>query len=84
VQAAFGVSSRSFPKATDRNRIKRMTREAYRQQKHLLYERLEQQHLQLVVFFIYTDKKIQPYSHLHHKILVILDRLIQETTVVKD
>ncbi|MGL6068631.1 MAG: ribonuclease P protein component, partial [Sediminibacterium sp.] len=35
-QAGFGVSSRNFKKATDRNRIKRLLRETYRTQQELI------------------------------------------------
>jgi ribonuclease P protein component len=78
VQAGFSASSRSFTKATDRNRIKRLSREAYRLQKHRLYQALASNSKQLAVFFIYTDKKIQPFDRIQHKISVILDRLIEE------
>ncbi|MHB1921894.1 MAG: ribonuclease P protein component [Chitinophagaceae bacterium] len=77
-QAGFGVSSRIFARAVDRNRIKRMTREAYRLGKEKVYIPLEKNHLQMAVFFIYTAKKILSFSELAPKISVILDRLVQE------
>ncbi|WP_225860268.1 ribonuclease P protein component [Chitinophaga sp. MD30] len=83
VQAGFSASSRHFPHAVDRNRVKRLTRECYRLQKHSLYTHLEQQATQLAVFFIYTDKKIADFSTLQHKISVILNRLKKETGITK-
>jgi RNase P protein component len=79
VQAGFSASSRHFPRAVDRNRVKRLGREAWRLQKQALYDHLQQHSLQLAVFFIYTDKKIAPFATLHHKISVILERLQQAT-----
>lgn len=50
---ALSVPKKRTPLATDRNRVKRLMREAWRLNKHLLYEQVpEAQHLQL--FLIYT------------------------------
>lgn len=75
VQAGFSVSSRKFPRAVDRNRIKRLGRECYRLQKQLLYDALQDTPAQLAVFFIYTDKKIPDLPTLRDKFSVILGRL---------
>jgi ribonuclease P protein component len=79
VQVGFTAASRHFPRAVDRNRVKRLGREAWRLQKQALYDHLQQHSLQLAVFLIYTDKKIASFSTLHHKISVILERLQKET-----
>lgn len=78
VQAGFSVSSRNFPLAIHRNRIKRLGREAYRLQKQPLLEHLAENQQFLAVFFIFTAKKIQPYDTVHRKISVILKRLTEE------
>ena len=79
VQVGFSASSRHFPRAVDRNRVKRLGREAWRLQKQSLYDHLRLQSRQLAVFLIYTDKKIAPFPLLHQKISVILERLKKET-----
>jgi ribonuclease P protein component len=77
LQAGFTVSSKHFKKAVDRNRIKRITREAYRLQKQILYHRLDQNKQRLAVFFIYTAKELLPYSLVKDKMGIILKKILQ-------
>ncbi len=56
VQCAVSVSKRKFPKAVDRNRIKRQLREAWRLHKHRLYEALEGEQ-QFGIMLLYTGKE---------------------------
>ena len=75
VQFGVGVSARNFKKAVDRNRIKRLTREAYRLQKLPLQQKLKEQNKQLVIFFIYTGNKVPDYAEVADKMSTILDKL---------
>jgi len=77
LQAGFSASARQFKKAVDRNRIKRLMREAYRLQKNELHEKLVEKKLQLAVFFIYTGKEIPVYKTVDEKITVLLNKLIR-------
>lgn len=70
-QFGVGVSAKNFKKAVDRNKIKRLTREAYRLQKNEI--RLTSHQLQ--VFFIYTGKDIPEFQFIYEKLGLILKKL---------
>lgn len=75
LQFGAGVSGKFFKKAVDRNRIKRMTREAWRLQKNILNEKLKTLEKQLNVFFIYTGKEIPDFTLVKSKVAVALKKL---------
>ncbi len=75
LQFGVGVSSRNFKKSVDRNRIKRMIREAYRLQKSTLQNKLKDKNGELNLFVIYTDKEIPQYAEVHNKMKKVLDKL---------
>lgn len=52
----YGCSApvRNFKKAVDRNRVKRLLKEAFRLQKHILLDELAQKDKRLVIFVIYS------------------------------
>jgi ribonuclease P protein component len=79
LQAGFGASARNFKKAVDRNRIKRLTREAYRLQKQDLQDRLKEKGQALAIFFVYTGKDLPGAAALTEKIGLALQRLVKET-----
>jgi ribonuclease P protein component len=62
LQAGFGASSRNFKTAVHRNRIKRLTREAYRVQKHALQQNIRERGKPLSIFFIYIGKTLPAYA----------------------
>jgi ribonuclease P protein component len=72
---SVGVSAKNFKKAVDRNRVKRLTREAYRLQKNDLQKKIEAKSIQLNVFFIYTGKELPEYDEVYKKVGLILTKL---------
>jgi ribonuclease P protein component len=77
-QVLISVSKRNFKKAVDRNHIKRLMREAYRKNKYLLYNALDNNHKKLTFTIIYATKDIITYEELERKIIQVLNQLISE------
>jgi ribonuclease P protein component len=77
-QMGVGASKRNFKKAVERNRIKRLLREAYRLQKGALLEVVEQKNKKLIVFFTYTDKILPTFAIVKEAVAKGLARLEQK------
>ena len=78
LQFGVGASSKNFKKAVERNRIKRLTREAWRLQKNELEERVKASVKQLSVFFIYTGKELPDFTMVKDKVSVALKKLVDK------
>ena len=74
-QVGVSVSKRNFKHAVDRNRIKRLMREAYRLNKHTLINNIDQQ---VVVMIIYTQRKELPLDLIKSKMNSTLKKLCAE------
>lgn len=77
LQFGAAVSTKNFKRATDRNRIKRLTREAWRIQKKELEVLLKTSDKQLNVFFIYTAKELPEYNFVYEKAGFVISKLIK-------
>jgi ribonuclease P protein component len=78
VQVAVSVSKKGFRRATDRNRIKRLLREAYRLQKAALVQQVTEKGLQAVLFFMYTDKEKAAFDVIFNAMTHCLNQLSQK------
>ncbi len=76
LQVGVGASGKHFKKAVDRNRIKRLLREAWRLQKAPLKNELEGKNKKLSVFIIYTGKELPQYATISAKVGELIDKLI--------
>ena len=72
-----GVSSKTFRKATERNRLKRLIRESYRVQNLSLKEQVSTEQKQLVLFFVFTGKTIPSFDAVSENMRSILSRLVK-------
>jgi ribonuclease P protein component len=74
-QVGATAGKKYFKKAVDRNRIKRLIREAYRLQKNDLTEILKQRKQKGFLFFVYTDKTLASFSIIKEAMNKALTRL---------
>lgn len=81
LQTGFSASTRNFKRAVDRNRIKRIAKEAYRLQKKELNAEIISKNQKLAVFFIYTDKNLPAFEIIKDRVQIILQKL---TTIVHE
>ncbi|MBI5217944.1 MAG: ribonuclease P protein component [Bacteroidia bacterium] len=78
IQIVISVSKRNFKKAVDRNYIKRLIREAYRKNKHILYDYLIENDTCIAIGLIYSERELADYFEIEKKLVLLLHKLIGE------
>lgn len=84
VRILVSVPKRNFKKAVDRNKIKRLIKEAYRQNKSIVYAMQNTESYFLDIAFIYTAKSILSYQEIERKIILILQTIKNQNEVSAD
>jgi ribonuclease P protein component len=76
VPAGVGAPSRTFRKAVQRNRVKRLLREAYRLEKPNFMSQASLEHKRVNLFFLYTDAVVLTQAVIQEKVKEALALLI--------
>ena len=76
VEILLSVGKKRFKKAVDRNHIKRLIRETFRTNKHILWDYCEVNNLRLQIALVYVDKEIGDFQTHNKAFLKIIDKLI--------
>jgi len=76
------VPKKRFKRAVKRNRLKRIMREAYRLNKHLIIEKLVDKNLQLHISFNYVSDDVLEFEAIEKKMKIALQKLIDKIELV--
>jgi ribonuclease P protein component len=79
-QILISVSSRSFPRAVDRNLIKRRIREGYRLQKEIIQGGSKKG----AFAFVYTAKSVVPFAEIKNRLFLVLEKIEKLEFVSRD
>jgi len=74
-QAGFTVPKKFFKHAVDRNRIKRLMREAYRLNKNTLFEKLVAKKQQMALMLVYKGNKLPGHDFTIKQVVACLHKL---------
>ena len=77
-QVLITISKKNFKKAVDRNKLKRLVREGYRQNKLLLHDYLTENNKSLIFGLVYIGESILTNQEIERKLILILQRLIEQ------
>ena len=76
-QVTFAVPKRFLARAVDRNRVRRLMREAYRGNKTDLYDKLRGREVQCLFLFVHQSREIPGFAEVQDKISSALDRWLR-------
>ncbi len=77
LQAGVGAPTKQFKKAVQRNRVKRLLREAYRLELPAFRAQLPANGIRLNIFILYMESNVLPQIEINAKMKLILDQLVK-------
>ena len=77
IQAGVGAPTKQFKKAVQRNRVKRLLREAYRLALPAFKAQLPLQGMRLNIFILYMDVNVLPQVEINAKMNLLLNQLVK-------
>ena len=77
IQAGVGAPTKQFKKAVQRNRVKRLLREAYRLELPAFKAQLTLQGKRLSIFILYMEENVLPQIEINATMKLILNQLVK-------
>jgi len=83
-QVLISVTKKRFKRANKRNLLKRKIREAYRLNKHILTDVLNEQNEKFAIAFIYLPSEVMDFIDIEKGMIKALHKIVDKVSLKKD